>query len=137
MVPGGLDPADILEDVLRDYRLVAGTPHGGNKWVIGATRTRSGRPILASDPYRAMTLPSHRFLTHLVAPGLNVIGAGEPHLPGISLGHNGSIAFGLTSSGIGQEDLYGTLPVPGDGRYEWAGFRSTELLPSSVNPPED
>ncbi|MEV4319484.1 penicillin acylase family protein [Actinocrispum sp. NPDC049592] len=260
VIPDGLDPADVPEDVLRDYRLATGSLKGGsNNWVIGATRTRSGRPILANDPHHAMTVPSHRFLTHLVAPGLNVIGAGEPQLPGITIGHNGSIAFGVSFFGIDQEDLYvyqtdqdgcyryqdawevphrvteyipvrgeaarevslaytrhgpvlreqpgqmfalraawlepgmapylggvhlmqardtkelramlakwgapgenyvyatpsgeigwqaagrvpvrrgwdGTLPVPGDGRYEWDGFRSTDLLPSSVNPPED
>ena len=35
-----------------------------------------------------------------------MIGAGEPALPGISIGHNGKIAFGLTIFSIDQEDLY-------------------------------
>ena len=39
-------------------------------------------------------------------PGMSVIGAGEPALPGISIGHNGKIAFGLTIFAIDQEDLY-------------------------------
>jgi penicillin amidase len=43
---------------------------------------------------------------HLNAPGMSVIGAGEPALPGISIGHNGRIAFGLTIFAIDQEDLY-------------------------------
>ncbi len=43
---------------------------------------------------------------HLVAPGWNVIGAGEPSLPGVALGHNDEIAFGFTIVGIDQQDLY-------------------------------
>jgi penicillin G amidase len=79
---------------------------GSNNWVIAPTRTDTGRPILANDPHRAHDVPSLRYVAHLVAPGLNVIGAGEPSLPGISIGHNGTIAFGLTIFGIDQEDLY-------------------------------
>jgi penicillin amidase len=51
-------------------------------------------------------VPSLRYISHLNAPGLSVIGAGEPFLPGISIGHNGTIAFGLTRFYIDQEDLY-------------------------------
>jgi penicillin amidase len=51
-------------------------------------------------------VPSLRYVAHLVAPGLDVIGAGEPALPGISIGHNERIAFGLTIFPIDQEDLY-------------------------------
>ena len=63
-------------------------------------------PVLASDPHRTHSAPSLRYITHLVAPGLDVIGAGEPFLPGISIGHNEAIAFGLTRFYIDQEDLY-------------------------------
>jgi penicillin amidase len=79
---------------------------GSNAWVIAPRRTTTGRAILASDPHRAYSVPSLRYIAHLNAPGLNVIGAGEPALPGISIGHNGTIAFGLTIFGIDQEDLY-------------------------------
>jgi penicillin amidase len=61
---------------------------------------------MANDPHRAYSVPSLRYIAHLSAPGLNVIGAGEPALPGISIGHNGTIAFGLTIFYIDQEDLY-------------------------------
>ncbi len=79
---------------------------GSNNWAIAPSRTTTGRPILASDPHRAHGAPSLRYLSHLRAPGLDVIGAGEPFLPGISIGHNGTIAFGLTRFYIDQEDLY-------------------------------
>jgi penicillin amidase len=56
--------------------------------------------------HRTHSAPSLRYISHLVAPGLDVIGAGEPFLPGISIGHNEAIAFGLTRFYIDQEDLY-------------------------------
>ena len=51
-------------------------------------------------------MPSLRYVVGLNAPGLNIIGAGEPALPGVSLGHNADIAWGLTIFAIDQEDLY-------------------------------
>ena len=72
-----------------------------------AARARgAGRSQPWGPPHRAHGAPSLRYLSHLVAPGLSVIGAGEPFLPGISIGHNGTIAFGLTRFYIDQEDLY-------------------------------
>lgn len=79
---------------------------GSNNWVVSPRLTATGRPILANDPHRAQSVPSLRYIAHLVAPGLNVIGAGEPALPGISIGHNGTIAFGLTIWAADQEDVY-------------------------------
>jgi len=82
------------------------TMEGSNNWVVSPVRSATGRAIMANDPHRAYSAPSLRYITHLSAPGLNVIGAGEPALPGVSIGHNGTIAFGLTIFNIDQEDLY-------------------------------
>ena len=79
---------------------------GSNNWVVAPARTATGRPILANDPHREHSVPSLRYIVGLNAPGMSVIGAGEPALPGISIGHNGTIAFGLTIFGVDQEDLY-------------------------------
>ena len=79
---------------------------GSNNWVVAPARTNTGRPILADDPHRSHAVPSLRYIAHLSAPGIDVIGAGEPSLPGISIGHNQRIAFGLTIFPIDQEDLY-------------------------------
>jgi penicillin amidase len=92
---------------------------GSNNWVIAGARTASGRPILANDPHRAVGAPSLRYIAHLDAPGLQIIGAGEPVLPGVSLGHNGETAFGLTIFYIDQEDLY-AYQVRGDA-YRYKG----------------
>jgi penicillin amidase len=79
---------------------------GSNNWVVSGRKTASGKPILANDPHRAITNPGVRYITHLVAPGWNVIGAGEPASPGVSIGHNDRIAFGLTIVGMDQQDVY-------------------------------
>ena len=59
-----------------------------------------------NDPHRVQEAPSLRYWSHLVAPGWNVIGGGEPMLPGVSIGHNEVGAWGLTIFGTDGEDLY-------------------------------
>ncbi len=131
-IPQGLNPADIDSDILKTYRETIGpvrlsTEQGSNNWVVDGTMTATGRPILANDPHRPVQLPSLRKTVHLVGPGWNVIGAGEPALPGIALGHNENIAFGFTIVGIDQQDLYVETvnPAhPAEYRYqgEWRPF---------------
>ena len=95
---------------------------GSNNWAIGPGRTATGRPLLANDPHRTQAVPSLRYIVHLSSPGLDLIGAGEPALPGISIGHNGTIAFGLTIFSIDQEDLYLYRTKPGEPDfYEYRG----------------
>ena len=134
-IPEGLDPCSVPKEVLAAYDLAtrpvafaapkdqkAALAHdpdkylaeadqqrdtiGSNNWVIAASRTATGRPILANDPHREHSVPSLRYIVGLNAPGISVIGAGEPALPGISIGHNDTIAFGLTIFNVDQEDLY-------------------------------
>lgn len=137
-VPDGLDVGAIPASVLDVYRLAlspvtfgkkggsvspdTGTAQGSNNWVLAGSRTATGRPLLANDPHRSVTLPSLRYVAHLVCPGINVIGAGEPALPGISVGHNERVAFGFTIFPIDQEDLYVYETQPGaPGRYRYQG----------------
>ena len=79
---------------------------GSNNWAIAGTRTATGSPILANDPHRALQNPSLRYAVHLHCPSFSVVGAGEPSLPGISIGHNGAVAFGLTIFPADQEDFF-------------------------------
>jgi penicillin amidase len=146
IVPEGLDPCSIPDGVLADYELAtsavsfaktevsaaqggSNASAGSNNWAVAPSRTATGRPILANDPHRGLAVPSLRYVAHLVAPGLDVIGAGEPGLPGISIGHNQRIAFGLTIFGLDQEDLYIYETDPEDpNRYryrgEWVPFKT-------------
>jgi penicillin G amidase len=79
---------------------------GSNNWVVSGALTQSGAPLLMNDPHRVQEAPSLRYWSHLVAPGWNVIGGGEPMLPGVSIGHNEHGAWGLTIFGTDGEDLY-------------------------------
>jgi penicillin amidase len=79
---------------------------GSNNWVVSGKLTQSGYPLLMNDPHRVQEAPSLRYWSHLVAPGWNVIGGGEPMLPGVSIGHNEFGAWGLTIFGTDGEDLY-------------------------------
>lgn len=95
---------------------------GSNNWVIAGDRTLSGAAVMANDPHRALLLPSLRYWVHLVAPGWNVIGAGEPALPGVSVGHNEHGAWGFTIFPIDQEDLYVYETDPENpSRYRYRG----------------
>ena len=79
---------------------------GSNNWAISGYKSFNGFPLLANDPHRSLSNPSLRYMAHLVAPGWNVIGGGEPEIPGISIGHNGVGAWGLTVFRTDAEDLY-------------------------------
>src|SRR5262249_33642535 len=79
---------------------------GSNNWSVSGALTSSGKPLLANDPHRVIAEPSLRYMVHLKAPGWDVIGAGEPGLPGVALGHNQHIAWGFTIFGLDQHDLY-------------------------------
>ena len=81
-------------------------PWESNNWVLAGPKSASGRPLLANDPHRTITSPSLRYLVHLTAPGWDVIGGGEPALPGVAIGHNQHGAWGLTIFGLDVEDLY-------------------------------
>ena len=104
----GLSP-ELLDNLVgSDQRIEipAQAREGSNNWTISGALTASGKPLLANDPHRVLALPSLRYMVHLVAPGWDVIGAGEPGLPGVALGHNQQIAWGFTIFGLDQQDLY-------------------------------
>ncbi|MDH3271448.1 MAG: penicillin acylase family protein [Gemmatimonadota bacterium] len=108
---------------------------GSNNWVVSGARSESGYPMMANDPHRAQGAPSLRYWVHLVGPGWNVIGGGEPSLPGVSIGHNEYGAWGLTVFSTDGEDLYvyRTNPSnPNEYRYrgEWESMTViTEEIP--------
>ncbi len=79
---------------------------GSNNWVVSGNLSESGFPLMANDPHRAQSAPSLRYWVHLVGPGWNVIGGGEPEIPGVSIGHNEYGAWGLTVFRTDGEDLY-------------------------------
>lgn len=104
---------------------------GSNAWTIAPSRSATGRPILANDPHLGIGRASPRHMCHLTAPGLDVIGAGAPGLPGIMQGHTDRFAFGRTNFHIDQTDLFILRTKEGDpGSYwhkgEWKAFETFE-----------
>jgi penicillin G amidase len=96
---------DHLNQITNTKRLERGSI-GSNNWVISGALSESGYPLMANDPHRAIAAPALRYMVHLNAPGWNVIGGGEPVIPGISIGHNGVGAWGLTVFETDSEDIY-------------------------------
>ena len=162
VVPQGLDPCYISDDVLKDYVLatepvsfapppkVKGADNaqplrfgaattgemeeGSNNWVIAPSHSATGRAILANDPHRQLGVPALRYIVHLSAPGFSIIGAGEPALPGVSFGHNDSIAWGLTIFNTDQEDLYVYTLKPGDPNFYryGSGYEAMRIVHETI-----
>jgi penicillin amidase len=81
-------------------------PGQSNGWVLSGSRTASGRPLLANDPHLEISLPPVWYEVHLNCPTINVTGVSIPGLPAVIIGHNESIAWGLTNSTVDVQDLY-------------------------------
>lgn len=77
-----------------------------NNWVVNGKHTASGKPLLANDPHLQATAPSIWYLVQLSAPGLRVGGVAAPGGPGVIIGHNDRIAWGMTNVGPDVQDLY-------------------------------
>jgi penicillin amidase len=77
-----------------------------NNWVVSGKHTVSGKPLLANDPHLPATAPSIWYLIHLSAPGLRVAGVSAPGGPGVIIGHNERIAWGMTNVGPDVQDVY-------------------------------
>lgn len=78
---------------------------GSNNWAIAGARTASGSPILCNDPHLGLTLPAVWYETQLHTPTINVCGVTPPGAPGIVIGFNEQIAWGLTNAETDVIDL--------------------------------
>ena len=94
---------------------------GSNAWAVSGDRTAMGKPLLANDPHLPWTQPATWHLVHLMAPGLNVAGAALPGIPGVIIGRNERIAWGITALQFDNMDLYAERLDMRTGRYQFAG----------------
>ena len=115
-------------------RALPKTREASNNWVVGKTKSASGFPLLANDPHLGLQAPSVWILNSLKAPGLEVYGASFPGVPGVVIGRNNDIAWGVTNAGTDVQDLY-VLEESKDGRFyryqdQWEPFttRSEKIL---------
>jgi len=108
---------------------------GSNNWVVSGELTQDGWPMMINDPHRSQAIPSLRYWSHLVGPGWNVIGGGEPEIPGISIGHNEFGAWGLTVFNTDGEDLYvyETNPLNSN-QYRYNGYwEEMRVISETIN----
>lgn len=149
--PVAFQPDDLIGDVANDmdyYRSLAQADEqlwqktqleaindiGSNNWVISGEHTESGYPMMANDPHRRQAAPSLRYMAHLVCPGWNVIGGGEPEIPGISIGHNEYGTWGLTVFRTDGEDLYVYETNPKNAsQYRYKGeWKDMEIIQEQI-----
>ena len=109
-----VDVAEIADRIAAVDQLLG--PHfegiGSNNWVVAGSRTASGAPLLANDPHLGIQMPSiwyeaglHCLPVSDVCP-FEVVGFGFAGVPGIVVGHNARIAWGVTNEGPDAQDLY-------------------------------
>ena len=79
---------------------------GSNNWALHGKLTVSGKPLLANDPHLGLSAPAIWYMAHLEAPGLNVIGATLPGIPGVVIGRTDQFAWSFTNTGPDVQDLY-------------------------------
>ncbi len=80
--------------------------NGSNNWVVSGEKTASGKPLLANDPHLGLGTPPIWYETHLNSPDYQVSGVIFAGVPGIIVGRNDSIAWGVTNVGPDVQDLY-------------------------------
>lgn len=103
---------------------------GSNNWVIGGQHTESGQPILANDPHLGIQMPAIWYEVGLHAPGWDVVGFSFAGVPGVIIGHNADIAWGVTNANPDVQDLFIEKINPSNpNQYEFKGeWRDMERI---------
>ncbi|MEV7385311.1 penicillin acylase family protein [Streptomyces sp. NPDC091215] len=110
---------NVLDDVPTAVG-VNGQGIGSNSWVVRGDHTISGKPLLANDPHLSASLPSVWYQMGLHCTTVSskcqydVTGYTFAGMPGVIIGHNADIAWGMTNSGVDVTDLY-LEKLSGDG----------------------
>ncbi len=91
---------------LREFLGMQGAHLGSNSWVVSGEKSTCGKPLLANDPHLELMTPSIWYEMHLSCGELNVAGVTLPGTPGILIGHNEHIAWGLTNGMVDDVDFY-------------------------------
>lgn len=113
------DPAKV--NLLFSVRSGSELQPGSNAWVVAGSHTASGRPLLSNDMHLEWSIPGIWYMTHLQAPGLDVSGVALPGVPGIIVGHNDRIAWGVTNLHYDVQDLYIERFTDATGHYLFKG----------------
>lgn len=138
----------IHKTVQRAIGLIHDPGIGSNNWVVAGTRTTTGRPILANDPHLGIQMPSIWYINGLHCRVVNdacpydVVGVTFPGVPGVVLGHNARIAWGVTNAAPDTQDLFIERPNPDNpdefefqGKFEPARIREERIVVAGRDEP--
>lgn len=106
-LPVPATPADF--DPLRSNKIPVREPAaelGSNNWAVAGAKSASGYPLLANDPHLQLNLPSIWYQVQLAAPGINVYGVSIPGAPGVVIGFNQEVSWGVTNVAADVMDWY-------------------------------
>ncbi len=116
IVPGAALGARIAEGLAQAYEQIlqnlplgaipAVPGAGSNNWVVAGQHTATGRPLLANDPHLPPLFPTIWYENHLEGGDYRVTGFTSPGVPGVIIGHNQHIAWGITNAFPDIQDLY-------------------------------
>ncbi|TWV93613.1 penicillin acylase family protein [Chitinophaga pinensis] len=108
--------------------------NGSNNWAVAGSKTRAGAPILCNDPHLGLSLPSLWYETQIHTPDMNVYGATLPGAPGVIIGFNDHIAWGVTNAAEDVKDYYLMQFRNGKQQYLFNGaYRDAEMRIEKIN----
>ena len=133
--------SELMEAERRSFELIGLSPRSletlqaSNNWVVSGKHTASGKPLLANDPHIPASAPNVWYQTELIAPGIHVAGVTFPGIPGIVIGHNERIAWGVTNLGPDVQDLYiEKFDKDNPTKYQTpTGWREAEVRHEQIN----
>ncbi|MBI1893207.1 MAG: penicillin acylase family protein [Candidatus Rokubacteria bacterium] len=99
-----------------------------NSWVVGGSRSVTGKPLLANDPHLTLTLPSRWYEIHLSGEDMDVYGFSIPGTPGVVIGFNRAIAWGFSNLMLDDADFFREIVNPNNPRLyrhrgQWEAIR--------------
>lgn len=101
------DTGDLrLAELRKAMTAVVQPASASNVWTIAGARTATGKPILANDPHLNFQTPSIWYFVGIDTPTLKMFGATIPGVPLQIVGHNGHVAWGLTTTEGDTSDLF-------------------------------
>lgn len=108
--PGAIPPSpELLSSKKSSYQIRTREIEegiGSNNWAVSGAKTASGYPLLANDPHLDITLPSIWYQVQVVSPDVNTYGVSIPGAPGVIIGFNQTVAWGVTNVGADVLDWY-------------------------------